>query len=205
VPEWLSPYVLCFVPLFAAMDPVGMAPYYIATVEGRPESARRKVVFQALATALAVGLAFVFLGMWLLGLLGVTVPDFEIAGGLLLLVIAIADLVTLEKIARRVASGPPDEEDDAPGVVPLGVPLIVGPAVVTSSITLLGQYGRAPCVAAFVANLALVGLVFWQSERLLKLLGRAGVRATSKVVSLLLAAIAVKFIRTGIEEILRAV
>jgi multiple antibiotic resistance protein len=204
VPEWLAPYVLSFVPLFAAIDPVGMTPFYLSAVEGRPAAARRRVLSHAMVTALVAGLAFIFLGERVLRLLGVTVPDFAIAGGLLLLVIAVADLVMHDKVHKRTASGPPEEEDETAGVVPLGVPLIVGPATVTTSVVLLDRYGTLPCVTAFVSNIALAGLAFWQSERLLRLLGRAGARAVSKLVSLLLAAIAVKLIRVGIEATLES-
>lgn len=201
MPEGLEPYVLCFVPLFAAMDPIGIAPIFLSTAEGRSPLQRRRMIIQALATALGVGSAFLFLGRWILDLLGVTVSDFAIAGGLLLLIIAVRDLLGAEKALRKpdLSSG---ERDEVAGVVPLGIPLIVGPAVVTTTVLLVRTHGLAPTLAAFGANLMLVGLVFWKSDLILKLLGRAASKALSKVVSLLLAAIAVKMIRVGVEEVI---
>lgn len=203
MPGWLEPYVLCFVPLFAAIDAVGVAPFYFATVEGEPERARRRVLFYALVTAGAVGLVFLFLGNWLLGLLGVTVPDFQIAGGVLLLGIAMVDLVMADKGARRTGMGSgtsPEGAGEELGAVPLGVPLVVGPATITTLIALYARFGLFPVLVAFLANIALAGVVFWQADRMLRFLGRAGARAIGKVASLLLAAIAVKLVRVGLEE-----
>ena len=101
MPVWIEPYVMCFVPLFAAMDPIGIAPFYVATIETSPAAARGRVRLYVLATASAVGLAFLFLGKGILALVGVTVADFEIAGGLLLLAIAVTDLVSTHQGARR--------------------------------------------------------------------------------------------------------
>jgi multiple antibiotic resistance protein len=192
---------MCFVPLFVAIDPVAIAPFYADTVEERPAPVRRKILAQALFTATVVGLVFLFVGRWLLGLIGVTVPDFAVAGGIMLLVIAVVDVVMADKGARRTGSGIQDDESTF-GAVPLGMPLVVGPATLTTLVLLLGRYGTAPVLGAFVVNIALVWLVFSRSERLLRALGKAGARAVGKVSSLVLAAIAVKMIRTGVEAIL---
>jgi multiple antibiotic resistance protein len=201
VPGWLEPYVVCFVPLLVAIDPVAIAPFYAAAVEGRPAAVRRKVLAQALFTATAVGLAFLFVGRWLLGLIGVTVPDFAVAGGVVLLVIAVVDIVMADKGARRMRQAGAEDESTF-GAVPLGMPLVVGPATLTTLVLLLGRYGTAPVLGMFLANMALVWLGFSQSERLLRGLGKAGARAVGKVSSLVLAAIAVKMVRTGVEAIL---
>ena len=202
MPEWIEPYVMCFVPLFAAMDPVGIAPFYVATLEGTPAAARGRARLYILATAGAVGLAFLFLGKWILALVGVTVADFKIAGGLLLLAIAVTDLVATHKGERRAGVEPESPEEAAEsGIVPIGVPLLVGPATVTTLIVLLNAYGLVPTLAMFLLNIALVGAVFWQADRLLRLVGRSGARAMGKIASLLLAAIAVKLVRLGMEDL----
>lgn len=203
MPPWIEPYVMCFVPLFAAMDPIGIAPFYVATLEKSPAAARGRVRLYVLATAGAVGLAFLFLGKGILALVGVTVADFEIAGGLLLLAIAVTDLVSTGKGERRagVEAASPEEALQS-GVVPIGVPLLVGPATITTLIVLLNAHGLVPTLTMFVLNIAVVGVVFWQSERLLRIVGRAGARAMGKIASLLLAAIAVKLVRLGIEDLM---
>ena len=87
------------------------------------------------------------------------------------------------------------------GVVPIGTPLVAGPATLTTLLVLVGQYGIAVVVLAFVLNLAVVWLIFSQANRIAQFLGTGGLRATAKIASLLLAAIAVKMIRQGITEI----
>lgn len=192
--QWLESFVMCFVPLFAAIDAIGVAPFYAAAAAA---GGGRRILSYALVTAGAVGLIFLFLGNWLLSLLGVTVTDFQIAGGILLLGIAITDIVIADKGIRRVGSEPAEEEEF--GAVPLGVPLIVGPATLTTLLASYARFGLLPVLVAFLLNIALAGVVFWQSERIIGFLGRAGARAVGKVASLLLAAIAVKLIRIGFE------
>jgi multiple antibiotic resistance protein len=119
------------------------------------------------------------------------VDDFMIAGGLLLLAISLSDLLTGEKRQRQADS-------ESLGAVPIGVPLITGPAVLTTSVLLAGMHGRALTATAVVANIALAGLVFVFSGPITRALGRTGTKTISKVASLLLAAIAVMLIRRGI-------
>jgi multiple antibiotic resistance protein len=143
-----------------------------------------------MVTALTLSIGFIFLGKAIFHLLGITVADFMIAGGIILLCIAILDLVKLDKaIALPV---------DELGAVPIGTPLIVGPAVLTTSIIVMDQYGLQPTLFAVTANVALVGIMFLGSDLLIKMLGKAGSRALSKLTSLLLAAIAVMLMRKGI-------
>jgi multiple antibiotic resistance protein len=185
---------LCFVPLFVAVNVVGVLPLFVSLTEGMERDRRRTVVLQSILTASAVALLFLLFGPPLLGSLGITVSDFMIAGGILLLVISLSDLLTGEKRQR--------EADPAGlGAVPIGVPLITGPAVLTSCILLAGLHGKFVTALAVIANIALAGLVFLFAEPITKALGRTGTKTVSKVASLLLAAIAVMLIRRGITEI----
>ena len=186
----LERFVLTFVPLFVATDPVGLVPFYLGVTSGTDARARRRVLFGAVVTALVVGAAFLFGGKVVLDLLGVTVADFQVAGGLLLLVLSIKDIASREK-ASSIAS-------DSAGAVPLGVPLIAGPAVLTSLVMLSDAHGYFPCLVSFVANLTIVALFFWQSTKLMRVLGKAVAGAVSKVASLVLAAYAVMMMRQGL-------
>ena len=182
--------ILTFVPLFVATDPVGLVPFYLAVSSGKDARGRRKVLLGAVLTALIVGVAFLFIGKAVLGLLGVTVDDFKVAGGLLLLVLSVKDILSRQEASSISA--------DPTGAVPLGVPLIAGPAVLTGLVMLSDAHGYLPCLVSFVANLAIVALFFWQSSNLMRLLGRAVTGAASKVASLLLAAYAVMMMREGL-------
>ena len=152
---------------------------------------------QSVITAAAVALLFVAVGRLVLSFLGVTVPDFLIAGGTLLLGISIVDLIAVEKTRRRV-------DPESLGAVPLGVPLIVGPAVLTTTIVLLGESGPLPTITALLVNIVIAGSVFRLSGPIGGVLGKAGSRTVSKLASLLLAAIAVKMVRKGILMVLAA-
>ena len=191
----METFWLCFVPLFVAVDAVGVLPMYLSLTEGLSAVEKRRILLQSVATAVAVAVGFLFLGQWVFQLLGVTIADFMIAGGILLFGFASSDLLSVEKRQRRVDS-------QSVGAVPLGVPLTVGPAVLTTIILLANQHGRLPTVLAIVANVLIAGTVFWCSQFVTHLLGRTGIRTISKIASLILAAIAVMMVRLGIAEIL---
>jgi len=187
-------FILAFVPLFVSVDAFGLLPIFISMTEGIEEEKRRRIILQSVITALLIAILFLFLGKAIFSLLGITVADFMIAGGVLLFVIALADLLTIEKKRMRSAS-------DSIGPVPLGTPLMVGPAVLTISLMLVNVYGITTTIAAIVVNIIIAGVVFYASGLLTRMLGLAGTRALSKIASLLLAAIAVMMVRRGIFEI----
>ena len=110
---------------------------------------------------------------------------------MLLFIISIIDIVTGEKKQRRI-------DYESLGAVPIGVPLIVGPAVLTTTLLLVGEYGIIPTVSAAIVNILIAGLVFSLSGSIYRILGKAGARTISKLTSLLLAAIAVMIIRKGL-------
>lgn len=146
----------------------------------------------SIVAAAGVSLAFALLGKALFVFLGITVADFQVAGGLILLVLAGLEL--LADAPPGVATG-----TDV-GVVPLGVPLIAGPAVITTTIVLVDLYGAGMTVAALLANLGLCWLALAYVEALERVLGRTGARAVAKVVALLMAAIGVRTIRLGMQS-----
>jgi len=189
-----STLLLSLVPLFVAVDAVGILPIFLSLTEGMAEAQRRRIAMQAILTAFAVGVGFLVLGRAILSLLGITVQDFLIAGGSVLFLIAAMDLISGRKLARRV---------EAVGVVPLGVPLIAGPAVLTTELVLLNLYGYPPVLVSLVLCIGFTGVLFVGSGFFIRLLGRAGAQALSKVASLLLAAIAVRMIRQGVVEIVQ--
>ncbi|MDY6879299.1 MAG: MarC family protein, partial [Thermodesulfobacteriota bacterium] len=160
------------------------------TLELDPRRVRR-TVYQSVVTATIVALVFLAVGNLILGLLGITVADFMIAGGILLFVISMSDLLTTEKIQRRV-------DPESLGAVPLGVPLITGPAVLTTSILLLNEHGFLLTASAIVINILIAGAVFVFASPINDFLGNAGSKTLSKIASLLLASIAVMIVRKGV-------
>lgn len=184
-----------FIPLFVAMDIFAVLPIFISVTNNMTESKRSAVVRQSIVTALAVSMVFVALGEAVFRILGITVNDFKIAGGLILLVIAILDMIRYSEDRRK--------PHETIGVVPIGVPLIVGPAVLTTIIVLIGNYGLIPTIISLILNLLIVWVSFIKAQKIIKMFGRNGIVAMSKVMALLLAAIAVMMIRLGLEGIIK--
>ena len=195
--ESLKDFSLVFLPLLVAMDPLAILPFLVPFLSAVPPAHRRRVVNVALITGLAVGLLFLGLGRGIFIVLGITLSDFLIAGGAVLLVLALREL--LWSSATRAPVAP----DELMAVVPIGTPLLVGPATVSMLILLSGLFSVWLVIAAFLANVALAWLVFAQSQRIVRLLGHGGLQAFSQVSYLLLAAIAVQLIRRGILDIVR--
>ena len=188
--HFIEQFLLAWIPLFVAMDPVGLVPMFLAMTHGLPPERTHRITWQATITAGVVAVAFMFGGKLVFQALGITVADFEIAGGLILLVIAGRDM-----LASRPAL--PAAEDDF-GVVPLGVPLITGPATLAALLVLMQTVGTAFTLMAFGCNLTLVFLALRFGQELKRLIGTVGLKAVSKVIALLLAAIAVHMIRRGL-------
>lgn len=188
---------LCFVPLFVAVDAVGVLPMFLSLTQGMDRRKVRRAIYRSVATATAVALVFLALGTVILHLLGITVADFMVAGGILLFVLAIGDLLANEKLQRPI-------DANSLGVVPLGVPLITGPAVLTTSMLLLNQYGAVWTAAAIVANILIAGTVFLFAGTIGHVLGQTGEKIISKIAMLLLAAIGVMMVRKGIESFIAA-
>ena len=186
--------LLAFIPIFVAVDAVGVLPIFISLTQELTHKEKVEVITQSVITALCLAAGFIFLGQAVFRFLGISVGDFMVAGGAILFCISIIDLLNHEKRRRR-----PVDEISA---VPLGTPLIVGPAVLTTSLMIVGEYGVYVTMISVFLNVLLAGLVFYFSEVFMKVLGKNGSKALSKVASLLLAAIAVMMIRKGITLII---
>ncbi|HNX53695.1 MAG TPA: MarC family protein [Pontiellaceae bacterium] len=193
----MNTFWLCFVPLFVAVDAVGVLPMFLSLTDGLDAKRLRTVIIQSVLTAATVAVVFVLAGPILLRFMGITVPDFMLAGGLLLLAISLNSLLTGEKKQREV-------DISSLGAVPIGIPLITGPAVLTTCILLATTHGKVITSIAVILNIAIAGLIFGFAEPITKRLGRTGSKAVSKVASMLLAAIAVMLMRKGLFAMLAA-
>jgi multiple antibiotic resistance protein len=187
-------FLSTFLPIFVAVDIVGVLPVYLGLVTELDAEARRRITVEATLTAASIGVGFLFLGDVILHVLGISVGDFQVAGGLLLLVLAIYDLLHPELPLRQLGV--------RLGAVPLGTPLIVGPAVLTTLLTLARSHGYGMTLLAFSLNLVLVWVALWWSGVVVRVIGEAGARAVAKVFALLLGAIGVTLVRRGLEQVL---
>ena len=191
----MKTFWLCFVPLFVAVDAFGALPLFATFTARLQRSKMRHLIWQSMATATAVALLFLAVGRIALKLLNITVADFMVGGGLLLFALSLSDLLSAQTQRYRL-------DTESLGAVPLGVPLIVGPAVLTTILLLVNEHGLLPTVAATVLNIGLTGCLFWFSDVILRALGKAGIKTVSKLASLILAAIAVMMVRKGIAAFL---
>jgi multiple antibiotic resistance protein len=186
-----------FIPILVAIDIIGLTPIYLSLTEEMTPQEKKDVVLMSLFTALGVSLTFVFVGKIILDVLGVTVADFKIAGGLILLVLSVKSLILGEKF--HPVPG------DVLGAVPIGVPLIVGPAVLTTILILVDHYGYIPTLISLIINMFLSAFILHKADYIVKLLGRAGTKAVSKITALFLATIAIRMIRLGIIDLLQLI
>jgi multiple antibiotic resistance protein len=195
--EILKPYLLTFIPIFVAVDAIGNIPLFVSLVEGTNKKQRAQIIRDSVSTAAAVAIIFMFLGKWVLRLIGITIPDFQIAGGILLFVIAVRLLLPGTQ-KSLLADG---HEKDV-GVFPLGTPLITGPAVLTTTLMMLDAFGLKATFVSLAINMVIVWVTLVKADLIIKLLGASGTRAFSKIMYILLAAIGVMMIRRGLVGIL---
>ncbi len=186
----LTNILMAFIPVFVAVDAIGTLPILLSLTQGLDRRLKHRIILQSMLTALCLAVGFILVGKLVFRALGILMGDFMIAGGVILFCLAIIDIVN--PIKRRRAP-----ENDF-GVVPLGTPLLAGPAVLTTSMLAVSEYGLLPTLISVVVNILLAGLLFRFSLVLIKLLGESGAKAMSKVSNLLLAAIAVMLIRKGL-------
>jgi len=184
-----------FIPLFVAINVFMLIPIFISMTKEMSKTKRQSAVRDSIVTAIIVSLSFIALGEAIFRILGITSDDFKIGGGLVLLVFAVLDLTQHTEERRK--------PDVKLGVVPIGVPLIVGPAVLTTILVLVDHYGIIPTIISLMINLFIVWISLINAERIINLFGRGGILGISKVMALLLASIAIMMIRLGIEGILK--
>jgi len=189
-------FVLSFIPIFVAIDVLGLVPIFLSLTSSMNPPEKKKLITDASFTALAVSLVFLFGGRLIFNFLGITENDFRVGGGIVLLVLAVIDLtVTGEKIRAPQTSV---------GVVPIGIPLIIGPAVLTTLLIIVDTYGYLAAVIGLLANLFLVWLIFRNSDYIIRVMGEAGSKAFAKVAALFMAAIAIMMIRIGLTAMIAA-
>ena len=183
-----------FIPLFVAFDAVGLLPLFWALAHQLKAPQRRQAVSEAVVTALVVTVGFLLISRFIFALMGLELADVMVAGGAILVVLCLRDLLLPEE--------PPKGNHTSPGIVPLGVPLLAGPAVLATVLLVRDRYGWSVTIGALLANMVIVWLVLHSSAWLMRWLGREGAQVISKIASLVLTAFGVMLIRHGIVAML---
>ena len=179
-----------FIPLFVALDAVGLLPLFWGLTQRLSDEQRREAVGAAVSTAFVVTIGFLLVSRFVFSLMGLSLADVMVAGGVILVVLCLRDLLLPEKAPKGSFS--------SLGVVPLGVPLLAGPAALATVLLVRDRYGWPVTVVALVVNLVIVWVVLRASESLMRLLGREGAQVISKIASLVLAAFGIMLIRHGV-------
>lgn len=188
-------FILTFIPLFVAIDALGILPIYISLTHGMSKKEKRKLSTQATLTALIICLVILIAGRVIFDVLSIDVNDLRIGGGIILLIMAVSELLFSKESHA--------EPNSTVGIVPIGSPLIAGPTAITALLVLSDSHGWFPTTVSLLLNLTIVFLVFFFSDYVSKLMGKSGSTAFAKVANLFLAAIAIHMIRTGILEIFK--
>ena len=189
--ENLIPLLQATAALFIILDPIGLIPVFMAVTQTYSPEQRLATLSKATLVALVLLVVFTFAGAAVLRFFGITVNDFRIAGGILLLVIAL-------RIVGEAHYGVPE---GGSGIVPLAVPLLVGPGAITTTIVFSGTYGLWITLSAVLIAFAVMFVIFRYVNFLFKMLGRTGSDVIARLMGMLLAAIAIQFIRQGIQEV----
>ncbi len=199
--------VVSFSLIFFIVDPVGNIPFFLALTEGAGAEERKRTAFRASLATFLILLFFAFVGEWILRLLRVTISSFQIAGGILIFIIAIS---MLQARRSRARSTPEEEHDRLPeddvSIFPLAIPMMSGPAAITTVMVLINLSKsvtqRAMVVLAILVTSLACYFILKESGRLLKILRKTGLNVLSRLMGLLLAVIAVQFVVDGIKEML---
>jgi multiple antibiotic resistance protein len=191
--EQLQNFVMTFVPLFIVIDAFGNLPFLITASQDLDKRQRRKIVHYAVLTATVVGLIFLFFGQFILNVMNIKVPEFAIAGGIILLILSIRYMVTGHMITAV--------KEEMVAVVPIGTPLTVGPATITTLLLLAGRFPLYMVLISFAINMLVTWIIFLLSQKIAGFMGQGGLTAISRIFSLLLAAIAVSMVIGGLKSL----
>src|SRR3989442_3164541 len=189
-------FLRVFVTMFVIIDPIGTVPVFLALARGSPR--RGLMAFQAVAAAGGLVLAFGLFGQQILRYLGISIPSLQVAGGLLLVLLSVQELrgeVSADEVKHNVA------------LVPLGTPLLAGPGAIAATMLFFREASsvteRLVLVGALTLVLAITWLALWLSEVIRGVLKDTGIEFLTRVMGLLLAAIAVQFVAEGIRGLAR--
>ncbi|WP_171174104.1 MarC family protein [Ruegeria sp. HKCCD8929] len=193
--------ITAFTTLVVVIDPPAQTPIFVALTQGMDKQTRRGVAIRACLTAAGILALFAAFGEAVLGFVGISMPAFRVAGGVLLFLTAL-DMLFERRTKRRENSAEEEEHPD-PSVFPLGIPLIAGPGAIATMILLAGQKpgieGLAVVIGVMLTVIAMVFLVYLASGAVARILGKTGLNVLTRLLGMLLAALSVQFILDGLK------
>jgi multiple antibiotic resistance protein len=195
--------ITAFVTLFVIIDPIGMTPLFVALTQGMSTARRRAIAIRACVTSALLLILFAALGEAVLAFIGISMPAFRIAGGMLLFLTALDMLFERRGQRRKGQADAAEEEDgDDPSIFPIAIPLIAGPGSIATVILLAGQKPGAEgliwVIGVMLSVITLVFFMFLTSGLLERALGKVGINVVTRLLGMLLAALAVQFVLDGL-------
>jgi multiple antibiotic resistance protein len=192
--EALRPYLLAFIPLFFAIGAIDFVPLVMSLTEGMEEDERHRILREAAIASALILAGFMLLGKGIFVIMGVSVGDFMVAGGILLLVLSIQSILVDDP-------GPQLKRGAHVGIVPIATPLIAGPAALASTLILQDAYGARVTLVSIALNCTVAWLILHSAPWLRRALGERVIQGIAKVSYILLASIAVMMIRRGVLQL----
>lgn len=197
----LATIITAFATLFVVIDPIGLTPVFVALTHGATPQERRAIASRAALVAIGILTLFGLFGESVLGFIGISMPAFRIAGGILLFITALDML--FERRGKRREDQAAERVD--PSVFPLALPLIAGPGAIASMILLSGQSRDWADLLAvhlvMVATVSAAFVMFLVSGLLERILGKTGINVVTRLLGMLLAALSVQFVVDGVLDI----
>lgn len=199
--------LITFSMIFFIVDPLGNIPVFLALTEGSSPAKRNRTARRASIVTLLILLLFAFIGEWILRLFRVTISSFQIAGGILIFIIALS---MLQARRSRAKSSPEEEHErlqqEDISIFPLAIPMLSGPAAITTVMVLINLSAsftqRMIVILAIILTSLCCYFIMKESGRLLRVLRKTGINVLTRLMGLLLAVIAVQFVIDGIKTVL---
>jgi len=201
--------VSAFAAVFAIVNPIGNIPFFFAVTEGYTQEQKHRVAIKVALVCAGVLFVFAVFGQWIFSIYGITIPSFKIAGGLLLFTIAFSMLQGQRSKTKLTDEEKEDAlQKESVGIVPLGIPMFAGPGSITTVMILVSDSSSSSDAAfelmaiavAVLLTVIISYLTLTYSDRIFNLMGRTGAMAFSRIMGLLLAAVAVNFVLSGIAQ-----
>lgn len=193
--------ITALVTMFVVIDPIGIAPLFLALTTGMTPAQRRRIALRAVCVAGGVLALFAFFGEALLGFVGISMAAFRIAGGILLFLTAL-DMLFERRTKRREDRTEEEDPSNDPSVFPLAIPLIAGPGAIASIILLIGEKpgGEGLIMVLGITAFVLIGmvLILMASSYLDRIIGKTGIDVITRILGMLLAALSVQFVLDGL-------
>ncbi|MCM8833137.1 MAG: MarC family protein [Candidatus Omnitrophica bacterium] len=190
----MEKFIASLLSLFITLDPIGTIPFYISFIGKLTNKKRNKILFISILICFIISLLFLYFGEFLFKYLKISFCDFLIASGIILLIFSITEFIGASQFKI-------DEEDVA--IVPLAIPLLAGPAYLTTILISKNFYGTEITLLCIFLNMIFAYIILFYSQKISNAIGKVGIKGLIKILTLFLAALGIKFIRQGVEQIIK--